>query len=78
MTITSADARAYFERWALAKEIEGIELRKTSMDAKAQQLASLMESRDLFGDDPRRRQEVLEVRERWARLRQAMGHESHG
>ena len=78
MTITSSDARAYFDRWTLVKETEGIELRKTSMDTKAQQLASLMESREFFGDDPKRQQEVEHVRERWAQLRKAMGQVSGG
>jgi hypothetical protein len=73
MTITRSDARAYLDRWTLVKEIEGIELRKTSMDMKVQQLASLMESRELFGDDPKRQQEVQHVRERWAQLREIMG-----
>jgi len=73
MTITSADARAYFDRWTLVKAVELKELRETSMETKMQQLASLMESRELFGDDSKREREVQDVRERWARLGQALG-----
>jgi len=71
--ITPAEARAYLRRWELVKEIELIELRRTSMDVKLRQLSALMASRGLFGPDPEREKGVLLVRERWACLRQALG-----
>jgi hypothetical protein len=71
--ITPAEARAYFKRWELVKEIELIELRRTSMDVKLRQLSALMASRDLFGVDPERENALQLVRDRWARLRQALG-----
>jgi hypothetical protein len=71
--ITAAEARAYFKRWELVKEIELIELRRTSMDVKLRQLSALMASRGLFGVDPERENGLQLVRDRWARLRQALG-----
>jgi len=72
-SITSAEARAYFQRWELVKQIELSELRRTSMDTKLQQLAALMSSRGLFGIDPERETGMQLVRDRWARLWQALG-----
>jgi hypothetical protein len=69
--ITPTEARAYFKRWELVKEIELVELRRTSMDVKLRQLSALMASRDLFGVDPERENGVQLVRDRWACLRQA-------
>jgi hypothetical protein len=60
-------------RWELVKQAEALELRSTSMETKAQQLASLMESRSLFRDDPMRQVGVEGVRERWVRLRLLLG-----
>jgi hypothetical protein len=57
----------------MVKEIELIELRRTSADAKLHQLAALMASRGLFGVDPEREHGVQLVRDRWALLRQALG-----
>jgi hypothetical protein len=71
--ITPAEALAYFKRWELVKEIELTELRRTSMDTKLCQLSALMASRNLFGVDPEREHGVQLVRDRWARLRQALG-----
>jgi hypothetical protein len=71
--ITPAEAQAYFKRWELVKEIELIELRRTSADVKLRQLSALVASRNLFGVDPEREPGVQLVRDRWARLRQAMG-----
>jgi hypothetical protein len=69
--ITPAEAQAYFKRWELVKEIELIELRRTSMDVKLRQLSALMASRGLFGVDSERENGVRLVRDRWACLRQA-------
>jgi hypothetical protein len=70
--ITPTEARAYFQRWELVREIELLELRRTSMDLKFRQLSALMASRGLFGADPEREPGVLLVRDRWACLRQAL------
>jgi hypothetical protein len=72
-SITPAEAQAYFERWELVKEIELAELRRTSMDTKLRQLSALMASRSLFGVDPERENGMRLVRDRWARLWQALG-----
>lgn len=71
--MTPEQARAYYQRWKLVREVEVATLRRTSMETKLQQLAALMASRHLFRADPVREQEVSEVRDRWARLRQALG-----
>ena len=71
--ITPAEAQAYFRRWELVREIELIELRRTSMEVKLRQLSALMASRGIFGVDPQRQSDVQLVRDRWARLRQASG-----
>jgi hypothetical protein len=72
-SITPAEAQAYFKRWELVKEIELAELRRTSMDTKLRQLSALMASRSLFGIDPERENDTQLVRDRWARLWQALG-----
>jgi hypothetical protein len=70
--ITPTEAKAYLQRWELVKEIELIELRRTSMAVKLGQLSALMASRNLFGADPERANDVQIVRDRWACLRQAL------
>lgn len=70
--MTPEQARAFFERWKLVREVEAAELRRTSMDSKLRQLAALMESRAAFGPDPQRESETEAVRERWMRIRQAL------
>ena len=54
------------------KEVELVELRRTSMEVKLRQLSALIASRDLFGVDPEREDGVQLVRDRWACLRQAL------
>jgi hypothetical protein len=71
-TITPDEARAYADRWAVAEAFELEELRRTPMETKLLQLTALMASRDLFTYDPEREKGVLEVRERWFRLRQLL------
>jgi hypothetical protein len=71
--ITPDQARGYLERWELVRDVESGELRRTSMEAKLQQLSSLMASRSIFGPDPDREREIEVVRERWSRLRKALG-----
>lgn len=70
--ITSKDAHNYLNRWNLVREVEARELRGASMEIKARQLAVLMASRDLFNPDQARDQEIIDVRERWAKIRRAL------
>jgi hypothetical protein len=71
--ITPEEARAYFARWQLLRDVETAELQRTPIETKLRQLAALMASRDLLGPESDREAQVREVRERWARLRQALG-----
>jgi hypothetical protein len=68
-TITPDEAHAYADRWAVMEAFELEELRRTTIETKLLQLTALMSSRDLFAHDPEREKGVLEVRERWIRLR---------
>lgn len=70
--MTREQARSYASRWALVRDAEATELRLTPMETKFKQLAALMASRDAFGPDPHRDEQIREVRERWALLRQAL------
>ncbi len=70
--MTPEEARAYFKRWELVRDVEAGELRRATMETKFQQLAALMASRNLFGPDRDRESQVLEVRDRWTRLRRAL------
>jgi hypothetical protein len=70
--ITPEEARAYFRRWELVRDVEASELRRTPMETKLRQLAALMASRHVFGPEPDREAETRVVRERWARLRRAL------
>jgi hypothetical protein len=71
--ITPEDAEQYVARWTAVNALEIEELRRTPMETKLRQLASLMASRDLFATDPGRENDAEEVRQRWARLRQVLG-----
>jgi hypothetical protein len=71
--MTPEEARAYFKRWELVRDVEVEELRRATMEAKFRQLAALMASRHLFGLEPDREAQVHEVRDRWTRLRRALG-----
>jgi len=73
MPISPSDAQALLNRWSMVRDAERDQLQTTPMEIKFRQLASLMESRGLFGNNPKREQEVAEVRARWLRLRQVMG-----
>jgi len=73
VSITPAEAQAYFKRWDLVKEIELAELRRTSMDTKLRQLSALMASRSLFRADAERENGMQLVRDRWALLWQVLG-----
>ncbi|HEY3655110.1 MAG TPA: hypothetical protein VGL34_08970 [Steroidobacteraceae bacterium] len=71
--ITPEEARDYLDRWALVQAVELEELRRTPMDTKLRQLASLMASREQFTEDLTRKNDVQEVRRRWAQLKQVLG-----
>ena len=71
--MTPEEARAYFKRWELVRVVEAAEAGRAIMETKFQQLAALMASRHLFGPEPDREAQVLEVRDRWTRLRRALG-----
>jgi hypothetical protein len=70
--MTAAESRAYLDRWQQLRAVEAVELQRTPMRTKLQQLTALMHSRDIFGPEPEREAQILEVRERWVRLRQAL------
>ena len=71
--MSAKEVQAYLARWRLVRDIEAAELRHTPMETKLQQLAALVASRAIFDPEPDRERQVQEVRERWARLRQALG-----
>ena len=71
--ITADEAEEYCRRWELLDEIELAALRRGSTATKLRQLSTLMASRGLFGVDPERERDLQPVRERWARLWQALG-----
>jgi hypothetical protein len=71
--MTREQARAYVTRWQHVKDVEVAELQRTSVETKFKQLAALMASRDVFAPEPGREADICEVRERWARLRRALG-----
>lgn len=69
--ITRAEAAAFRMRWAAVNAAERKELRATSPEKKARQLAALMASAQKLGWTKARAQEESLVRERWNRLRKA-------
>jgi hypothetical protein len=71
--VTPEDARAYFKRWELVRDVEAAELRSASMEEKLRQLGSLMASRHLFAPDSDRERQTEIVRQRWVQLRKALG-----
>jgi hypothetical protein len=72
-TISPEHPKAYLERWELVREAEAAELQRTPAEVKFRQLAALLASGGLFGEQPQRAQEIELVRERWSRLRKALG-----
>jgi hypothetical protein len=63
--------RDYLAGLELAGEFEVEELRRTPVELKLRQIWSLMTSADLLEGDAAREAGVIEVRERWRRIRQA-------
>ncbi len=72
-SITPEQALAYLKRFELLAEVQAAELRHASVESRFKQLSALMSSRDVFGVETDREQDVSVARERWARLRQALG-----
>jgi hypothetical protein len=70
--ITPKQAREYLDRRELVRQAEVKELRAASFETKLRQLDVLMASRSLFGNDRNRERQVLEVRNRWAQIWQAL------
>lgn len=71
-SVTPAEARDYLAALKLANDYEIEELRQAPVELKLRQLWSLMSSAHLRGDELERDAEVRLVRERWARLYQAL------
>ena len=71
-SMTPKQAREYIDRWKLVEEAELAELRLLAIETKLQQLAVLMASRSLFGDDLNREAHARDVGGRWAQIRQAL------
>ena len=71
--ITPEQARAYLKRFELLEEVQSAELARATVQSRFQQLAALMSSRHAFGSEPERERDLEVVRERWARLRRALG-----
>jgi hypothetical protein len=73
-SISSEQARAYFEGLALANAFEIEELRKTSVEMKLRQLWALMSCAHLFEDVSRGEARARDdVRRRWVRLYKTQG-----
>jgi polyhydroxyalkanoate synthesis regulator phasin len=70
--ITSEQAQEYLKRFELLEEAQIAERRRASMQLRFRQLSALMSSRHAFGVEAGRERELDLVRERWARLRQAL------
>jgi hypothetical protein len=71
-SISPEEARQYLAGLTLANEFEIHELRNASVELKLRQLWTLMMSADLNENGSQRATEALEIRERWARLYQAL------
>ena len=71
--ITPEEARAYLKRFELLEEVQAAELKRASVESRFQQLSALMSSRQAFGPESERERDLEVVRERWARLRRALG-----
>lgn len=71
--ITSAEAKSFRERWKTVNAAEREELLKTPVMRKLLQLAALMASVKPMGWTEALAAEEAEVRDRWSRLRKALG-----
>jgi hypothetical protein len=71
--ITPEQAHTYLKRFELLSEVQTRALQLASVESRFKQLSALMSSRRMFGIEADRERELAIVRERWARLRQALG-----
>jgi hypothetical protein len=71
--ITSAEARGFRRRWKTVNAAEREELINTPVMHKLLQLAALMASVKPMGWSEALAAEEAEVRDRWSRLRKALG-----
>lgn len=71
-SISPEEVRQYLAGLTLANEFEIQELRNTPVELKMRQLWTLMMSAELNETGSRRAAEVQEIRERWARIYQAL------
>ena len=71
--ITSAEAKSFRERWKAVNAAEREELINTPVMHKLLQLAALMASVKPMGWTEALATEESEVRDRWSRLRKALG-----
>src|SRR5271169_1258046 len=71
-SLSPEEARKYLAGLTLANEFEIHELRNAPVELKMRQLWTLMMSPELVENESRRAIEVQEIRERWARLYQAL------
>lgn len=69
--VDAKSVRDYLAGLELAGAFEVEELRSTPVALKLRQIWSLMTSADLLEDGVAREAGVIEVRERWQRIRQA-------
>jgi hypothetical protein len=65
--ITADEARAYFDRWEACSRSQSGRATADVDGHQASQLGSLMPSRQVFGPEPNREEEIAAVRERWNR-----------
>lgn len=71
--ISPEQARAYLERFELLAEVQAAESQHASVEGRFRQLSALMSSRHVFRAEIDRERDVSIARERWDRLRQALG-----
>jgi hypothetical protein len=72
-SITPEQALAYLKRFELLAEVQAAESQRASVESRFRQLSALMSSRHVFRAETAREEDVSVARERWDRLRQALG-----
>ncbi len=69
--ITKEQAAAFRQRWQLVEEAEHQELQTSPLELRFRQLAAMFESARGLGWATTEESEILQVRERWAKLRRS-------
>lgn len=72
MLLSAEEARRFKKRWALVNEATLEESRRKTPEERLDELGELMVWAAPF-EDPRREEEVAEVRARWVRLQRLAG-----